>query len=208
MNDLDVWAQALRDKIEPLTSDYRTLQAIAQGVLQDDDADPDIARFAATVAASDVLVKIVEALGEVPALSGCLRDGPMADLIAALEDVRRGLRPNFFNPAPGVRGQLSTKLTMLKMRAAASVLALKRSGMGEAEACREVSKLFSARGHRGKKGGAVSEKTVFSWWGDCMPSHEGTTEQRLIAQTFDNMPEVLSRPEAIALVRAEAAKHL
>ncbi len=208
--DRSGWAAKLRTDLDHIRDDYSLLRKVAATGLDDEgmSQDTSVAQAAATAAATQALIRIAIALDEIPALKGSLRDGPVPDLIAALDDLRRGQSPEFFRPWPKVSGRLSTRTEMLKVRAVTSVMVMKRSGVGDTEACSVVARIFAEAGHRGKKGGALSASTVFAWVSELTPGVIETREQQLIAETMSRLPQAITRPEAIRLTRLEAAKRL
>ncbi len=206
----DDWYYELRSRLERLKTDYVLRREVAETGVDNEGTSQDttLARAEATELATASLVQIVLALNEHPVLNGVFRNGPMPDLIAALDDLRRGQSPEFFRPWPKVSGRLSTRTDMLKLRAVTSVLVVKRSGVADTEACSIVARIFADAGHRGKKGGALSASTLFSWVAELAPSVVETREQQLIAETMSRLPDHIARPEAIRLARLEAVKRL
>lgn len=211
MGDLDAWADCLAAKLEPLVHDYRVVRSLVDGTAKGegvDEIDPDDALGARTFYANQALSRIALALSELPQLRGIIADGPIPDLLEALDDLRRGQSPSLLRSSPDQTGKLSTKLDMLKLRAVASVLAVKRTGASDTEARKLVAKVFADAGHKGKKGGPLSAATLFSWCGECEPDLNGSTHQRLLAQHLERLPSELTRAKALALVRAEASRRL
>lgn len=208
--DWDAWAIKLRADLDRIKRDYSLLREVAETGVDQDGVPQDavVARAAATAAATQSLIHITIALNEISSFEGALRDGPLPDLIAALDDLRRGQAPNFFRPWPQVSGKLSTKTDMLKVRAVTSVLVVQRSGVGDTKACSVVARIFAEAGHRGKKGGALSASTVFAWVSELNPGVIETREQQLIAETMSRLPQTITRFEAIRLAKLEAVKRL
>ncbi|WP_267381766.1 MULTISPECIES: hypothetical protein [unclassified Sphingomonas] len=210
MADGVLWAKELREDIDSITADYGRLRRVAEtGVDEDGEVHDAIeARAAATAAATQALIRVVLALDNLPELHGSFRGGPLPDIIAALDDLRRGRLSELFRPHPQSKGHLSTAADMLKMRAVTSVLVLERSGASNAEARKIVAKIFADAGHLGKKGAPVSASTLFQW---CASSATGvieTTEQAIIADVMSKLPSVITRSDAITLTKVEAAKRL
>jgi len=210
MADNSNWAANLRASITSITQDYARLRTVAEGGPDVDGTfyDAADARAAAASAANQVLIHIVLALDELPELHGAFRGGPLPDLIAALDDLRRGKSSPFFKPRPGVTSQLSTQIEMLKVRAVTCASVMMRSGIGSTEACRLVAKTFAAAGHKGKKGGPVSASSVFDWCAELTPDPAGSAAQQIISATLEKLPDRLSQPEALRLMKAEARKRL
>lgn len=202
------WAAKLAEILTKVSADYQRLRAGAEGTSPEaiaEEVEPAVARAAATAAAAQALTQIVLALDQVPELKGQFREGPIPDLLAALDDVRRGRRSDFFTPWPQ-QHQPTTSFSMLKLRAVASVHTGYRAGLDDTRARDLVAKTFSQAGHRGKKKGPISTSTVFDWCGELEPSEDGSVEQRIIADTLRRLPKSLSLEDAKRLIRAEAAK--
>lgn len=212
MTDFDRWAITLALEIRSLTTDYHRLRKVAEGLSKegwDEEIDPDAARAAATSCAAQALMKVLSALGQSPYLNDAIRGGPLLDLVAALEDLRCGRRPEFFMPTPNVAGKLAARTKMMKIRAVASVLTLRHAGLRDAEARRRVAKIFSSNGHRGKKGGMISPRSLFGWCAELAAKDENpSADQRIIAQALSTLPDNLTEPAALRLVQTEAAKRL
>lgn len=210
MPDGVTWAADLRTAIDRIGSDYALLRQVAEtGIDQHGEShDPVEARAAATAAATQALIHVVLALEDLPQLKGSFLGGPLPDLIAALDDLRRGQSPEFFRPWPQTKGQLSIQLNMLKVRGVTSVLVVERSGASNAEARKIVARIFADAGHLGKKGAPVSASTLFQWCTDLAPGIVETREQGIIAQAMSRLPERIARADALRLAKAEAAKRL
>jgi len=210
MADRVSWAAELRTMIDSIGVDYDQLRRAAETGVDDDGElqDTVVARAAATAAATQALVRIVLALDDLPELKGSFREGPLVDLIAALDDLRRGQSPDFFRPWPNSKGQLSAKIDMLKMRAVTSVMVVERSDASNAEARRIVAKIFADAGHVGKKGAPVSASTLFQWCTELAPALAERREHQIIATALAQVPERVTRAQAIRLVKNEAVKRL
>ena len=210
MDNLTDWANKLATKIADLSADYDVFRSAAEGRSSDPDAlevDPIESRAWATMIARNLLQEIILELDKLPVLHGAFRNGPMIDLIAALDDLRRGKRSDFFVLLPG-QNLPSTKFIMLKLRAVASVHTAMRSGMNDADARALVAKIFTDAGHTGKKKGPISKSTVFDWCTEMTPNLNGTTEQRILAETLAKLPAVIPAEKVKNLIRKEAAKRL
>lgn len=210
VTDRTGWAVNLRTVLDRISVDYSQLRRVAETGVDDagDLHDPAEAQAAATAAATQALIQVVVALDELPEIKGSLRGGPLPDLIAAMDDLRRGQSPELFRPWPQRKGQLSARVNMLKMRAVTSVLVLERSGASNAEARKIAAKIFADAGHRGKKGAPVSASTMFGWCTDFASGIDETVERRIISATLSKLPDSISRSEAVRLAKAEAAKRL
>jgi hypothetical protein len=209
--DLDTWAEELSEALGPLTQSYRRLRSAAEGRAQDDElseAEPSELRSALTFTANQALAQIALALNRLPQVQELLRDGPIPDLLAALDDLDRGLNPALLQTTPTANGRLSTRIDMSKLRAAASVFMLKRAGMNDAPARRLVAKIFAEAGHTGKKGKPLSASTLFEWCTYCEPDPDGNLHQKILAKQMAKVRSDLTQSEVITLIKTEAAIRL
>jgi hypothetical protein len=206
MREEEPWAKRLSDSISKITADYVFLRGAAEGGSDRDsgDCDPIDARIAATSAATQTLIHIMLALDDLPELRGKFSNGPLPDLIAALDDLKQGKVSEIFRPAPQLKGKNTNKTEMLKLRAVTCVAVLERSGSKSTDACKTVSKIFADQKHKGKKGGPISASTLFDWCAELVPNLSGTVQQRILAQTLARLPHRIERTEALRLAKIEA----
>ncbi len=210
-SELEKWALDLAAKLKPLTEDYHRFCLIHEGKSPDDefaDAEPSEISALLTFIANQSLTQITLALHELPHVQDLIRTGPIPDLLAALDDLNRGLHPPLLQAHPSMSGRLSTKIDMLKLRATASVFMLKRSGVKDAPARRIVAKIFADAGHTGKKGKPISASTLFEWCAHCEPDAQGTDHQKILADRLAKVRTDLTQSELIALIKAEALTRL
>ncbi|MDQ1231679.1 hypothetical protein [Sphingomonas sp. SORGH_AS_0879] len=204
------WAADLRAKIDAISADYAQLRMVAETGIDDEGNlhDQTEAMAAATAAANQVLIHIIIALNELPEFHGVFRDGPIPDLMAALDDLRRGQSSDFFRPWPQHKGQLSTKINMLQVRAVASILILERSGASNIEARKITARIFASAGHKGKKGGPIGASTLYDWYTEFASNLGENAGQRIITEALSKLPKTIDRAEAIRLAKVEAGKRL
>lgn len=201
------WLDDLTATLTPLTENYRTLRAIVEGEVKNDtlfEIDPIDAHSALRNCAGQTLSEIALALSRLPALRDVMRDGPVPDLMAGLNDLGLGLRPNLFHSSPRSTGRLNTRTQMLKFRAVACVHVLKRSGLKEAPSRRKVAEIFARAGHKGKKGAPLGASTIYEWCLDLEPNFAGNFHQKEIAKLLASLPSPLPRMRAIDLVKMQA----
>ena len=210
--DEAAWAKELSEKIAWSTHLYRELRAAAEMPLSREYAElgPELLQREMVVNLTEVITQISLALHRMHALKGLVRDGPLPDLMAALNDLQRGLRPYLLQPVvePADSGGFNTRLDMVRLRAVASVYAFVRSGLRQTPACKRVGEIFTAAGHRGRKGGSIGKTTVHDWVAALADKDLNPVQHRLISTFLKQLPPETSRAQAESFAHQQAAVRL
>lgn len=168
-NDPGDWVTRLHGKLVARDLQYQGIKAIERMKLDPDqignaeliDTDPGAN---ALLAAAAALGAVIGALREIPSFQGNIGLVGLEDLAFALLDLDGGGRPKMLYPRPGGKSSGDGHgRQMLKTRALVCVEILEGSGLTNEVARTNVANLFSAAGHRGRKGGPLSAKTLYEW---------------------------------------------
>ena len=191
------WIARLAEKLVQRDVQYIGLKQIDRMKLDPDDVgneeltttDP---RANSTLIAAAAVSAIVAALQEIPTFETGWGVATLRDVAAALSDVDAGARPKIFEPRPDQKApKIGVGRRLLIASLVLYVELLKASKETEADACAIVATAFTSVGHRGRKGGALSPKTIQEW---CLKSGDDVKLRIMIDNGLGNGAQVLDGP--------------
>jgi hypothetical protein len=121
----------------------------------------------AVLAMADTLAGAMGLLRKLPGFNDNLGVAALHDLLAALHTLAEGGKPALLQVNVKGTGQDSVGRRFVKYNAVMCVRVLVALGQKDKVARDFVAKAFSAAGHRGRKGGPLSAKTLFEWGAEC-----------------------------------------
>lgn len=154
--DPEEWARDLMHDLDVLGGKYLEARQSRDGVSRL--GEPPQTLIAA------IVQRVTGALRAIPAFEDNLGVAALHDLQGALLDLNIGKRPPLLQPLPNAgsaKDSLSRQL--VKQYGLLAVRVLVSCGSPELEARSRVANALSATGHVGRKGGRITEKTIWEW---------------------------------------------
>lgn len=201
------WLLQLKDDLQAIELSYIGYLQLATGLIDKKEAkkegwsDEDCHRIARLHAARAV-EKVFQALADQPEFDGTQGLSPLGDIVLSFADLEDGNRPWLFSSRESVgKGGLSAKQSFIKVHAIAYTVALQASGAKKMDACKEVAKLLANAGFKGRKGGALSYKTIFDWI-DRHTKKEAEGVQEILVEMREEMAWPVDYPVLVALFKS------
>ncbi|WP_374297745.1 hypothetical protein [Sphingomonas sp.] len=111
-----------------------------------------------------IVQRVTGALNAIPAFEGNPGVAALHDLQGALLDLHIGKRPALLQPLPSAgSAKDSFGRQLVKQYGLLVVKVLVSCGSPELEARSLVARILSTTGHVGRKGGKITEKTIWEW---------------------------------------------
>jgi hypothetical protein len=154
--DPEKWARDLHHDLEVLGDKYMEARQSRDGI-------SNMGELPQTLLAA-LVQRVAGALAAIPAFEGNPGLAALHDLQGALLDLHLGKRPALFQPLPspsGAKDSLGRQL--VKQYGLLAMKVLVSCGSSEMEARGLVATVLSATGHVGRKGGKITEKSIWEW---------------------------------------------